>query len=405
MIRPRLLSTLLAAALLASPAAAQLRTTFSAGPGLSRTGFSGSAAGLVLAPTAALGGERADLAVHGRFAWLSAAGDWSADLAADGDWRLRPAGALRPEVGAEGRAVSLPGGERAARTLARARLRAGSRAAHAWVGAGAGAAWGDSLLRPVAALEAGAALRLAGGTLRVETGSTWFEESSIVLRTLPDVGPDTLGPDTTVTLREESRRRRSYTDARLAYRWAGGRLALDASVGVRLRRLRDPSPEVWGDAGATFALTGRTTLAAGWGIAPGLPEMGTRRAQVGTLALRVNPGPLRRPAPLSTPAAAAPEAEAAFEARPAGPGQYELVLRPGPAATVEVQGDFSDWQAVAMAPRADGSWSVRIALPAGTYRLNVRVDGGPWSAPAGLPAVADDFGGMVGLLVLDGSSG
>jgi hypothetical protein len=37
---------------------------------------------------------------------------------------------------------------------------------------------------------------------------------------------------------------------------------------------------------------------------------------------------------------------------------------------------------------------------AGTYRLNVRVDGGEWVAPPGLLDVEDEFGGRVGLLVL-----
>jgi hypothetical protein len=34
--------------------------------------------------------------------------------------------------------------------------------------------------------------------------------------------------------------------------------------------------------------------------------------------------------------------------------------------------------------------------------MNVRVDGGPWAAPSGMPVVTDDFGGTVGILRVAG---
>ncbi|OGT95496.1 MAG: hypothetical protein A3I79_01580 [Gemmatimonadetes bacterium RIFCSPLOWO2_02_FULL_71_11] len=72
------------------------------------------------------------------------------------------------------------------------------------------------------------------------------------------------------------------------------------------------------------------------------------------------------------------------------------------ARVVEVAGDFTDWQAVPLVADADGTWSLAEPLGPGTYRLNLRVDGGAWSVPAGLAAERDDFNGVVGILVVGG---
>jgi hypothetical protein len=37
----------------------------------------------------------------------------------------------------------------------------------------------------------------------------------------------------------------------------------------------------------------------------------------------------------------------------------------------------------------------------GKYQMNLRLDGGPWIAPPSLLTMADEFGGRVGLLVID----
>ena len=62
-------------------------------------------------------------------------------------------------------------------------------------------------------------------------------------------------------------------------------------------------------------------------------------------------------------------------------------------------GDFTDWEPVALR-RADGRWTLELALAPGVHRLNVRVDGGEWRVPPSLTGVDDGFGGRVGLLVV-----
>jgi Glycogen recognition site of AMP-activated protein kinase len=68
--------------------------------------------------------------------------------------------------------------------------------------------------------------------------------------------------------------------------------------------------------------------------------------------------------------------------------------------SVEIAGDFSDWQPVALIRRRDGAWSLPPALPPGVYRFMIRVDGAEWRPAAGLPRLKDDFGGEVGVVTI-----
>jgi hypothetical protein len=63
-------------------------------------------------------------------------------------------------------------------------------------------------------------------------------------------------------------------------------------------------------------------------------------------------------------------------------------------------GDFTDWDPVPLQLRRGDSWEITIPIPRGTNRFNVRVNGGEWGAPPGVPVTDDDFGGVVGLIVI-----
>jgi hypothetical protein len=81
-------------------------------------------------------------------------------------------------------------------------------------------------------------------------------------------------------------------------------------------------------------------------------------------------------------------------------GSRTLTLALPAAKTVELMGDFTAWRPVAMTRTSNGGWSTSVVLPQGSHRMDVRVDGGPWRAPPGLPDATDDFGGLVGVLVI-----
>jgi hypothetical protein len=88
-----------------------------------------------------------------------------------------------------------------------------------------------------------------------------------------------------------------------------------------------------------------------------------------------------------------------FRAEPTGREDvYRLVIRVERARTVEVRADFTDWQPVALAPVGNGDWWLTLRVPPGLHQVLMRVDGGEWNAPPGLPVAPDGFGERVGML-------
>ena len=69
------------------------------------------------------------------------------------------------------------------------------------------------------------------------------------------------------------------------------------------------------------------------------------------------------------------------------------------ARQVEVMGDFTDWEARPLTPHG-AVFERAVTLSSGTHRMLVRIDGGAWRTAANTPAVDDDLGGRVGLLVV-----
>ena len=62
-------------------------------------------------------------------------------------------------------------------------------------------------------------------------------------------------------------------------------------------------------------------------------------------------------------------------------------------------GDFTDWAPVPLVREGD-VFRATVRMAGGSRCLVVRVDGGPWRPAANTPAVDDDFGGRVGLLLV-----
>jgi hypothetical protein len=69
------------------------------------------------------------------------------------------------------------------------------------------------------------------------------------------------------------------------------------------------------------------------------------------------------------------------------------------ARRVEIMADFTDWSPLELG-RSGGPFERELELSAGTHRMLVRIDGGAWRPAANTPAVDDDLGGRVGLLVV-----
>jgi hypothetical protein len=67
---------------------------------------------------------------------------------------------------------------------------------------------------------------------------------------------------------------------------------------------------------------------------------------------------------------------------------------------VDIMGDFTEWEPVAMKRSAAGWWVLTRGMHSGLYRITVRVNGGPWMVPPGLPSEDDGLGGRSGLLLV-----
>jgi hypothetical protein len=199
----------------------------------------------------------------------------------------------------------------------------------------------------------------------------------------------------------------SFVDAELSARWAAGRWSVDAFAGAR--GLSDGGGAgVYGEAIGSYRLTPQLALLLSGGRYPTDPTRGSIAGRYVALALRiarrVSPGgelsylrSYRLPGERGS--AGAPK-RAAVELLPAASGARGIRIRLPGAAAAELMGDFTDWQPVPLQSLGDDLWELTLALPPGSYRFNVRADGGPWVVPPGITPFADDFGGIVALLVV-----
>ena len=67
---------------------------------------------------------------------------------------------------------------------------------------------------------------------------------------------------------------------------------------------------------------------------------------------------------------------------------------------VEIMADFTDWLPVPLVRTPEGVWEVTLPVLRGSHRLNVRLDGGDWVVPTNVARVTDEFGGVVGLVLV-----
>jgi hypothetical protein len=184
-----------------------------------------------------------------------------------------------------------------------------------------------------------------------------------------------------------------YLDVAAGWRHDAGGLSLGASAG-----LRDGMGEVddgsWAAGDATLWVTGRAAIVLAAGTA--LPDVvrGTPRSTYVSAALRFSARPHVHLALGSRPASAV----RALLTRSADDGQ-RIEIEAAGASTVDVRGDFTEWQPVRLA-RTGSVFRLDAPLSAGLHRLAIRVDDGPWTAPANLPQADDGAGGRVGLITV-----
>ena len=377
-------------ALAAGAARAQVVGTLGAGTGRVTYDDMPRMTVVSLTPAVLFEGERTTLSGTASFTRFDG-GIWSAQALAAGSRFTDALGLFRGELSAHGETNSHRGTLRTAQAIAQGRghlVGGGDRGL--WLGAGAGHVWrspeGGGLLRA----DAGAWAQLGDATLRLTATHNIVRTSTRVVTEAPNLNAEVIDTRNASVAKGTLR----YLDTEAHVSWSGGRVALEALAGRRM--VRDGGHANTWLLGGSVMLTERLALVGASGssafdIAQGLP--GGRYA---TIALRIT---TRAGGPLELRSRSRATARG-METWREQDGTVLLVVHAPRARRVELMGDFTDWRPLVMRREADDHFAARIRIPAGSYRINVRVDGGTWTAPPGTTPVADEYNGAAGLLVV-----
>lgn len=202
-----------------------------------------------------------------------------------------------------------------------------------------------------------------------------------------------------------------YTNTQASLSWKSDAVDLGALLGFRLGdqlTTLSANAKSWASVSGVLWLTPRMGVAVGGGSYPVDPTQGFPGGRFVSLSLRFGQ---RRPtqppnnqSSQQSPSVMAPEIVPAASGLLVSRGGGDLVTLqvnvPG-AQLVEINGDFTNWIPVPLVPAAGDRWSVSVRIKRGKYQMNMRVDGGQWIVPPGLLSMADEFGGTVGLLVIE----
>jgi hypothetical protein len=250
-----------------------------------------------------------------------------------------------------------------------------------WLGGGRGSEPGSPTWR----MDAGLWRDLGPFNLQLLAGQTLIQTSD--RRVI--VSSDTLTSDTVLSKRQQGR-----TDLSGWIRWAGGPLQLGVGVGHHGNITRPA--EMWWESEAAWWMSPRLALVGSAGNRPSDLTLGMTGGRFVMVSLRASLG--SRSPKLVAPRA--PSANTGFRAQRMGDGMVEITLPGRGAHLVELMGDFTDWQPVTLEPTTMGWWKTSLPVTAGVHLVNVRFDGGAWEAPPGAAAVADEFGGITGRVVI-----
>lgn len=188
---------------------------------------------------------------------------------------------------------------------------------------------------------------------------------------------------------------RALAEYRLGISRRVARVTLDGAVGLRV--LGDQPLDSWEAVSVTAPVAARLSLVGGLTMRRPVSDLAAPVRSSLYLGFRWQPhaggGDVAESAPRPTPWEPAGETSVVD-------GVAQLAVRLRGAHTVEVSGDFTDWQPVAMESVGRDRW--RIALPPDRtiVRLRVRVDGGAWLIPSGLARARTAFGDEVGVILL-----
>ncbi len=198
----------------------------------------------------------------------------------------------------------------------------------------------------------------------------------------------------------------SYTDAQIALQWEWPRLTVGVSgsgrSGHNLPSLGEQR-KTWGDISITAPLIQRLALVASAGTYPVDWTQGFPGGRYATVGVRVNLYETRTTPDVSLPTIPALSDDMVMRAISDSSGYTKFSIKVRKAESIEIIGDFTNWQAIPLIRDTTGWWSITLPIKAGVHQMNVRLDGGPWRIPKGLTPFVDEFGGSVGIITIPAS--
>jgi hypothetical protein len=201
-----------------------------------------------------------------------------------------------------------------------------------------------------------------------------------------------------------------YADNQLTLFWARRTIDVQALLGFRagdqLTEL-GATARTWGSVSAVAWLRPNIAAVLSGGTYPIDPTQGFPGGRFFSVSIRLARGVERRlrsagetiaPATVSTEDTPAVER---FNWQRSGAHHVTLTVSAPRAVTVDVTGDFTNWSPVTLASSGNGSWTLTLPMEPGRYQMNLRINDGKWIVPPGLLAMSDEFGGTVGLLIIE----
>jgi hypothetical protein len=184
--------------------------------------------------------------------------------------------------------------------------------------------------------------------------------------------------------------------AQTALRWRYGRVELTAIGGVTVGERIEPHR--WAQAIMHLQASRRVLVMAAFGQRPAASLAFDPSARPQTMiGVQVAPWASQESAP---PPSTVPRARS-WLVRSVGDGLTKISVRCSSALRVELAGDFTDWAPVALTTTGRDVWETTVTIPPGLHQVQIRLDGGDWQVPPGLPSTQGEFAGAAGVLLIE----
>jgi hypothetical protein len=197
----------------------------------------------------------------------------------------------------------------------------------------------------------------------------------------------------------DCQRQSRFSDLQGAVEWSLGPVEMMAHGGYRFGDETEVTPDSrrWAAGTATYWVTNQFAAIVGGGRQPANPARGLPARSFAHFGIMLAYWPIpRRTVPVESNSFIS-----GFEVIDVGYGAQTIVIRAGGVESIEIMGDFTQWESIPLYRVSRDRWEATLPISPGIHQVNVRMDQGKWKAPPGMPTMRDGFSGEVGVLVIE----